>query len=461
MGPASVAVRSAITIDANASSGREDWPTRSSTWRFDPEAPIAALFARSVGADWAQEEVQPVSPLRRRAKGTAAGADRCRHRRRVRARTPGSRCSRRRHGDGLVLRARAERPGRVPESVLLYEWVKRTREALAPAERRDPAAPGVRHNARRSRVRVRGPRLTSFIRWRARSRWPSRSRSRWSPPSNPEESPTTCKILRRRRRRRTRPVLFAEPSPDRRPGRRRLVRSRRSTTSVSPPRSSIASSAAKRRPSSRGSRGNDQGVAMRQFSMGSVYALPSGANPTPIPFGILKSASVDVKQAKVADPRQQEGPDRRRRRRPRHRDQDRARGLPRVVPGDDRGRQHDRDRIEDRRPCAERSAVPTTPFQVTVAQSATFSEDAGVFDVTAGKWLTQGRNRVRRRDQYAVAAGVYTFNTADVRRTSSRSRTRTRPRLGRVHDDLQQPAAGRRAPATWCASTTCSSSLAC
>ena len=49
---------------------------------------------------------------------------------------------------------------------------------------------------------------------------------------------------------------------------------------------------------------------------------------------------------------------------------------------------------------------------VTVAQSATWSEDAGVLDLTAGKWLTRVAS-APATGQYSVAAGVYTFAVAD------------------------------------------------
>jgi hypothetical protein len=151
---------------------------------------------------------------------------------------------------------------------------------------------------------------------------------------------------------------------------------------------------------------------MRQFSMGSVYALPSGANPTPIPFGILKSASVDVKQAKVAIRGAKKAP------------VDvgdgsldiaikiahadfRASSLAMIASGSTSATG------SKLVASAERATVPTTPFQITVSQSATFSEDGGVFDVTAGKWLTRVAAGPAT-GQYSVAAGVYTFAAADV-----------------------------------------------
>ena len=58
--------------------------------------------------------------------------------------------------------------------------------------------------------------------------------------------------------------------------------------------------------------------------------------------------------------------------------------------------------------------VPTTPFQVTVANGATFYEDLGVIDLTTGKQMARGATATGT-GVYAVntATGIYTFNTAD------------------------------------------------
>lgn len=61
----------------------------------------------------------------------------------------------------------------------------------------------------------------------------------------------------------------------------------------------------------------------------------------------------------------------------------------------------------------EAGVIPTTPFQITVAQSATWYEDFGVTYFLTGLPLT----RVAAgpiTGQYSVAAGVYTFAAADV-----------------------------------------------
>lgn len=56
--------------------------------------------------------------------------------------------------------------------------------------------------------------------------------------------------------------------------------------------------------------------------------------------------------------------------------------------------------------------VPGTPFTITVANSATFLEDCGVYDVTAQKPLVRVAS-APATGQYSVSAGVYTFAAAD------------------------------------------------
>ena len=63
---------------------------------------------------------------------------------------------------------------------------------------------------------------------------------------------------------------------------------------------------------------------------------------------------------------------------------------------------------------AETAAIPTTPYQITVVNAATFSADLGVYDITAGKALTLVAS-APATGQYSVntATGVYTFAAAD------------------------------------------------
>lgn len=62
----------------------------------------------------------------------------------------------------------------------------------------------------------------------------------------------------------------------------------------------------------------------------------------------------------------------------------------------------------------ETATIPATPFQVTVAQGATFALDCGVLDTTAGIVMTRGSS-ADAAGKYSVntVTGVYTFNTSD------------------------------------------------
>lgn len=61
---------------------------------------------------------------------------------------------------------------------------------------------------------------------------------------------------------------------------------------------------------------------------------------------------------------------------------------------------------------AEAHSIPTTPYEVTVTNSATWTQDEGVFVAATGKQL-QPVASSPITGQYSVAAGVYTFAAAD------------------------------------------------
>lgn len=58
------------------------------------------------------------------------------------------------------------------------------------------------------------------------------------------------------------------------------------------------------------------------------------------------------------------------------------------------------------------TAIPTTPFQITVSNSANFVSDLGVVNAVTGLPLTKVASSPTA-GQYSVAAGVYTFASAD------------------------------------------------
>jgi hypothetical protein len=151
---------------------------------------------------------------------------------------------------------------------------------------------------------------------------------------------------------------------------------------------------------------------MQHFGIGYLAAIPSGTNPTPIQFGLVKDVSVDVATNYVKE-----------------------RGQWQHVVAVGRGN------VDISGKCGsvslfggaigqvlgvtpvagstvgvpgEISTIPTTPFQVTVANGATFAADHGVLDLTTGLWMTRAATATGT-GVYAVNAttGQYTFNTAD------------------------------------------------
>lgn len=61
----------------------------------------------------------------------------------------------------------------------------------------------------------------------------------------------------------------------------------------------------------------------------------------------------------------------------------------------------------------EAATIPSTPFQVTVANASNFSMDLGVYFSSTGAPLTQVASSPAAGEYSVSAAGVYTFNTAD------------------------------------------------
>jgi hypothetical protein len=148
------------------------------------------------------------------------------------------------------------------------------------------------------------------------------------------------------------------------------------------------------------------------FGAGFITAIPSGANPTPVKFGVLKEVSIDlsftVKELRGAYMFPV----------------DIARSSGKIA-GKIKNAQIDGSifaavltgatsatgqikGIEN-----EAGTIPTTPFTITVAQGATFSADLGVINYTSGQLMTRVAS-APATGQYSVntTTGVYTFNTA-------------------------------------------------
>ena len=152
---------------------------------------------------------------------------------------------------------------------------------------------------------------------------------------------------------------------------------------------------------------------MISFGTGIVSIIPAGTNPTPANIGILQDVSVDISYsekelrgafqfavdvaragAKIAA-KAKSG-------------QFNAALLANFLTGASNS-------VGSKIGIANESGtIPTTPFQITVANGATFYEDLGVFDTTTGLWMVRGATATGT-GVYAVntATGVYTFHTSD------------------------------------------------
>jgi hypothetical protein len=149
------------------------------------------------------------------------------------------------------------------------------------------------------------------------------------------------------------------------------------------------------------------------FGAGFVTAIPSGANPTPVKFGVLKECSIDVgftiKELRGAYMFPV--------------DVARAAGkiglkiknaqidgsiFAAVLAGSTSATGQTKG-VEN-----EAGVIPSTPFTITVVNGATFTMDLGVVNFTSGKLMTRVAS-APATGQYSVntTTGVYTFATAD------------------------------------------------
>lgn len=171
---------------------------------------------------------------------------------------------------------------------------------------------------------------------------------------------------------------------------------------------------------------------MRDFGLGSLCTIPSGATPTPVQCGLLEEISWDFKEELKPLNGQYRTP---------------------VDMGRGKGTYMIKAKIREFRAdilgvalqgsstvtgsilgvTSEAGLIPTTPFQITVANGATFSEDCGVLDLSTGKWMTRGATATGT-NVYAVntATGVYTFNTADAGHNVAISYTYTSASIGKT-----------------------------
>jgi len=169
---------------------------------------------------------------------------------------------------------------------------------------------------------------------------------------------------------------------------------------------------------------------MQSYAIGTAAIIPSGANPTPIQFAVLRDLSLDIAaEEKELNGQYQVGIDA-------FRGKVKFSGkakyawingalLMAALPGATSATGTSQPAVN------EAGVIPSTPFQITVSQSATFAENLGVRDLNTGKDLTVVAS-APTTGQYSVAAGVYTFAAADVGHTVQISYRYTSASIGKT-----------------------------
>ncbi len=149
------------------------------------------------------------------------------------------------------------------------------------------------------------------------------------------------------------------------------------------------------------------------FGAGFLFAIPPGANPTPVMFGAVQDTSVDFSfDLKPLYGQNQFA-------------LEQARGKGKIDIKSAVGRFDPNlfNQIyfgqtaaagELLNSIAEAATIPATPYTVTAANGATFKTDLGVYSTTLGKFLTRMASSPAS-GQYSVNAttGTYTFAAAD------------------------------------------------
>jgi hypothetical protein len=149
------------------------------------------------------------------------------------------------------------------------------------------------------------------------------------------------------------------------------------------------------------------------FGAGFLFAIPSGANPTPVMFGAVQDTSVDFS----FDLKQLYGQN--------QFALEQARGKGKIDIKSAVGRfdpalfnqiyfGQTTSSGEVLNSISEAATIPATPYTVTAANGATFKTDLGVYSTTLGKFLARVAASPAT-GQYSVntSTGVYTFAAAD------------------------------------------------
>ena len=152
---------------------------------------------------------------------------------------------------------------------------------------------------------------------------------------------------------------------------------------------------------------------MLNFSLGQVALIPAGANPTPVPVALLTDLSIDISYKEVEFRGNQQFPI------------EIALGEATIKGKAKNGNINGATLsalLQGSTTAAglvagvigELQTIPGTPWQLTVANGATYADDLGVLDLTANKWLTRVAS-APATGQYSVntATGLYTFAAAD------------------------------------------------
>jgi hypothetical protein len=150
---------------------------------------------------------------------------------------------------------------------------------------------------------------------------------------------------------------------------------------------------------------------MYLFGSGTAIVTPSGATQTPLNFGLLQEMTIDVTQSnkplygQYKDPLAIGGGTRKWTGKAKV-----ARFSMQVLNALMFGTTISAGQIAEQ--FGESHSVPTTPFTVTVTNSATWTQDLGVVYASTGLPLTRVASGPTV-GQYSVSAGVYTFASAD------------------------------------------------
>lgn len=146
------------------------------------------------------------------------------------------------------------------------------------------------------------------------------------------------------------------------------------------------------------------------FGVGQVALIPPGANPTPVNISVLQDVSLDISFTTKELRGNLQFP------------VDIARGAGKITGKAKTGviaggllsaiLNTTSSTGSKLGVLNEIAPVPASPYTITVANSATWVEDLGVYDATAGKFLKCVAS-APATGQYSVAAGVYTFAAAD------------------------------------------------